>query len=351
MKYNNKTIFRRKDRLHEWFMRYRKGKQQITIYGKTQQEVIAKYKQALKQDKEQLKLEYQQQQAEQQKQYTLKQWFDKFIELYKVNYVTDTTIKSIKYDFEKLKPLHNTQLKELKGMDIQKTINNVPYPSTQIRLHILINSILEKAVLNDLIIKNVAKQVVKPKYQAKQKRALTKEEETIFVNACKKHKFGNFYLICLYQGLRKGEARALKVNDVDFENNTLRIDESLNTHTTRTTTKNKQSNRIMPLFDKTKVLLKELVKGKSKDDLIINIGVNRVDKALRDILKETKLKLSTHILRHTFITRCQELNIPIFIIQSWVGHEKGSVVTTKIYTHLNKDTNKQYIDIFNKNES
>ena len=106
----------------------------------------------------------------------------------------------------------------------------------------------------------------------------------------------------------------------------------------------------MPLFDKTKVLLKELVKGKSKDDLIINIGVNRVDKALRDILKETKLKLSTHILRHTFITRCQELNIPIFIIQSWVGHEKGSVVTTKIYTHLNKDTNKQYIDIFNKNE-
>jgi len=156
-------------------------------------------------------------------------------------------------------------------------------------------------------------------------------------------------LICLYQGLRKGEARALKVNDVDLENNTLRIDESLNTHTTDTSTKNQQSNRTMPIFEKAKEILINHMKNKKQNEYLFDIGINRVDKAIKEIVKNANIRnITTHILRHTFITRCQELNIPLYIIQSWVGHEKGSVVTTKIYTHLNQDTNLKYVDLLNK---
>lgn len=336
--YDGKTIQKRKDRKNSWYIRFYKNSRQITVYGKTQKEVIKNYKEAKKEKPKQ-----------KPKEFTLKQWFEKFIELYKTNKFTDTTIKANEYEFKKLKKIHNVPLKELNQFEIQEIINKIPHVTTRSRVFILLNAMLEKAYANDLIPKNIMKLVDKPKYKAKEKTALTQEEENMFVYACNQNYYGNYYLICLYQGLRKGEARALKVNDIDFKNNTLRIDESFNTHTTRTNTKNEQSNRIMPLFERTKNILQELVKGKNENDLIFNIGINKVDKALKDILKNTKIKkhITTHILRHTFITRCQENNIPLYVVQSWVGHEKGSVITTKIYTHLSNDANKKFVDIIN----
>lgn len=350
MKYNNKTIFKRKDRLHEWFMRYRKGKQQITIYGKTQQDVIKKYKLALKQDKEQLKLEYNQEQTKQQIQYTLKQWFEKFIELFKIKKVRETTIIKDRRNFEKLKPLHNLKLKDITLIHIQEVLNTIEGKALQRQMYILINSLLAKAKDSELIQKNVMKLVDKPKYKAKEKTALTRLQEKQFIENCKKHKSGNFFLISLYQGLRRGECRALKVNDIDFENNTLTIDESINPNTKITTTKNEQSNRVMPLFKKSKIILQELIKNKKQDELIFKIGINQIDEALKEITKNIKIQhISPHILRHTFITRCQELNIPLYVTQAWVGHERGSVVTTKIYTHLNEEINKKFTEILDNN--
>ena len=52
-------------------------------------------------------------------------------------------------------------------------------------------------------------------------------------------------------------------------------------------------------------------------------------------------------MRSTFITRCQEMNIPEFIIQSWVGHTIGSKVTKSVYTKYNAQDNTKYINIFN----
>ena len=334
MKYQNRKLKKRKDR-NLWEYRFRKNGKEIKVYGKTQRECIKNYKIAL-------------QEKTKTTEYTLKSWYDKFMELYKIGKVTDTTMNVNNSDFSKIKNLHKRKLKDLDQFEIQNAINKIPYASIRLRVWTLLNELLEKAFINDLIKKNVMKLVEKPKYKAKEKSALTKQEENLFVDKCKNNKWGDFYLVCLYQGVRKGECRALKVNDVDFENKTLKIDESLNVHTDRTNTKNKQSNRIMPLFDKTAEILKKHIIGKKRDDFIFDIGINRIDKALRDILKDIKIRhITTHSLRHTFITRCQEAHIPLFVVQSWVGHERGSVVTTKIYTHLNDETNIKFADIIN----
>lgn len=338
--YCNHTISKRNDR-KGYFTRISINGKQKSIYGATTKEVIKKLQEIKKEKTQTQKLI---------KKYTLLEWYNIFIELYKKHQVKDTTLKSFEYDFKKFSCLHNKNIEDIKPIEIQNELNKIPYPSTQIRLHIFLNSIFEKAVLNEIIIKNPMKAVIKPKYKAAQKCALTHNEEFEFIRCASQHKYGKYFLICLYQGLRKGEARALKVNDIDFNENTLRIDESLNTHTTRTTTKNLQSMRTIPLFSKAKEILKELVKGKKQNELIFNIGQHRVDKAIAQICESANIKhISTHILRHTFITRCQELNIPTYIIQQWVGHEKGSVVTTKIYTHLNNETNLQYAKVFDTN--
>ena len=52
----------------------------------------------------------------------------------------------------------------------------------------------------------------------------------------------------------------------------------------------------------------------------------------------TKYKITdsihTHVLRHTFVTRCQENGIPLIVIQSLVGHVEGSTLTNDTYTHV-----------------
>ena len=132
---------------------------------------------------------------------------------------------------------------------------------------------------------------------------------------------------------------------------TLRVDESINPGTTDTSTKNKPSNRITPIFKNAKVILEKYARGEP-GQRVFNIGIATVYEELERVLKKINIRYITpKNLRHTFITRCQELNIPEYIIQSWVGHKKGSKVTKATYTHLNQDINNKYINIINNSEN
>lgn len=347
MQYNHKTITKVLNR-DLWALRYRKDGKQKTVYGKTQKNCIENYKKILKQKTIPKTIEAPKEPPK-PKTYTLKEWYEKFKELYKVNKVKDTTIEKNDGEFKHLKALHNVYINELTIMQVIETFNKMKDGSRKRNTFILLKSMLEKAKINDLVSTNFMQKIDKPKYKAPERIALNKTQEQKFVKLCEQNKYGNFYLICLYQGLRRGECRGLRVNDIDLKNNTLTIDESFNIHTKRTNTKNEQSNRTMPIFEKSKKFLKELVKDKKAKDFIFPYDVDKLNSELKEIVKGFKFKKFTlHNLRHTFITRCQELNIPLYVIQSWVGHEKGSVVTTKIYTHLTQETNLKYAEIVNK---
>ena len=53
----------------------------------------------------------------------------------------------------------------------------------------------------------------------------------------------------------------------------------------------------------------------------------------------------THDLRHTFITRCQEVGIRREIVSIWAGHSADNSITSKIYTHLDKNEKLQLEEI------
>ncbi len=61
----------------------------------------------------------------------------------------------------------------------------------------------------------------------------------------------------------------------------------------------------------------------------------RVNDFLNTLNKEISIQnFTTHKLRHTFITRCQEKGIPLVVIQAMVGHIEGSTVTNDTYTSV-----------------
>ena len=100
----------------------------------------------------------------------------------------------------------------------------------------------------------------------------------------------------------------------------------------------------MPLFEKTKKILEKYKNIKGR---IFNISYNRIDYYTQELESKLNFELSIKFMRFTFITRCQEKNIPEFIIQSWCGHQIGSKITKQVYTKYNEEDNKQFIDIIN----
>lgn len=325
MKYKGVSIFKRKD-CKTYYARYRFNGKQHYISATTKKGCYELLKKALD-HKEEVK-------ANKYKSTTFEEWYNQWLSLFKTD-VKESTITNYRYMYKNLDSKFLTsEMIEITAIQVMEILNKIEGSRQRQKVYEWLKDIFHKAHLYKVTRENIFDVIEKPKHIAKKTIALTQEEEKIFINACRTSKFGIFFIICLMQGLRRGECLALTPEDFDFENKTLTINKSINDKTTCTAPKNIYSNRIMPLFDRTINELKDFnfVKG----ERLFNITPEPLQKNFKRILKRENLPdIKIHELRHTFITRMQELNIPEFIIQSWVGHELGSKVTKKVYTHVN----------------
>lgn len=321
-----------------YFARFRKNGKQHFVSAKTKKQCYEKVKQTYKQ-------------VEKEEKYnsstTFSDWYIKWLQLYKTNKVKQATIddyeKSLKYIPDTFK---TTKLTNISVEDIVVVLNSIEKPRTRQKVYELLFMMFDKAEKHDLITKNVMLRIDKPKHEKINSQPLTQEQQNAFVCVCDDILHGDYFKICLYQGLRKGEALALTRADVDFKNKTLSVNKSINKNNRFDTTKNKQSNRIMPLFDKTIDLLRKY-KNIPNEKRIFNFSPKIQRQTLKKINEQLPFHVKTKDLRSTFITRCQENNIPEFVIQSWVGHKIGSKVTSTVYTKHNSEIDFKYISILN----
>lgn len=145
--------------------------------------------------------------------------------------------------------------------------------------------------------------------------------------------------------MRIGEALGLNYTNIDFKNKKVSINKQLTPQGVVNNTKNEQSTRVIPLFDKSIGLIPEICEERRIWDINYKITNTNFHK----IIDNTNLpKISIHDLRHTFITNCQNKGIPEYVIQSIVGHEIGSKVTRQVYTHFNLEDNLSYINKINE---
>ncbi len=139
-------------------------------------------------------------------------------------------------------------------------------------------------------------------------------------------------------GLRVSELSNLQLNDINFENNTVRIFGK------------GSKERIIPVGDYAieaikNYLLKSrswLSKGKLNDYLFLNNHGEKISrqaffKMLKKlaISKNIKTEFSPHTLRHSFATHLLENGADLRSIQELLGH--SSISTTQIYTSVTDD--------------
>lgn len=94
-------------------------------------------------------------------------------------------------------------------------------------IHQVLRTALSLAVRWDLVSRNVARMVDRPRIERKQISPLTPEEARKFLAAIRGHRLEALFSVALALGLRQGEALGLRWEDIDFAAGTLRVNHQL----------------------------------------------------------------------------------------------------------------------------
>ena len=162
----------------------------------------------------------------------------------------------------------------------------------------------------------------------------------------------------LYQtGMRIGEAVALKWSDIEI------IDDIYIAHIVGTleylhkkpikssSTKTASGMRDIELSNRAVEILNFLKEYQNDSEFIFEsqsgtpILPNSINLFLRKAKKELEINkpLTTHIFRHTHISKLAELGVPLYVIQQRVGHSTGKV-TEQIYLHVTKKAKRKLVN-------
>lgn len=335
MKYHGITIHKNK-KCKTWYTRFRKDGIQNYISAKTQQECLEKLKQCLELPPRQKR-----------NTITFIQWYNKWFNLFKNGKVEQSTVNDYEFCLRQIPDnIKNKDITKISSLEIINILDTIKAERSKQKVYELLKAIFTKATAYKIIKSNIIDIIEKPKHEKEKGIALSYEQQQLFINACNNNKYGDIFKIILYQGLRVGEMLAITGHDIDLKNKKLIINKAINKDNKISHTKNKQSNRIMPLFNKTIEIIKKYTNNENR---IFNISYTTTQRNLKDILQKCNLpqNISIHDLRHTFITNCKNKNIPEHVIQALVGHEIGSSVTKQVYTHYNETDNLSYIDKLN----
>lgn len=171
-------------------------------------------------------------------------------------------------------------------------------------------------------------------------------------------------LISLYSGMRIGEICALKWSDIDFKNNIIHVNKTLQRiyiknekqQTTSkivvSTPKTFNSNRDIPMNKDFASIIKPLKINSKFYVLTSSIDCTEprsYRKHFTHVLKILKINhINFHSLRHTFATNCINFGIDYKTVSELLGHSDISI-TLNLYVHPNLSQKKKCMNIIWKN--
>lgn len=236
----------------------------------------------------------------------------------------------------------------------------------------LIRQAYNFAMLNGFINKDlfsIKGAIIKPISNKEDKdiEALEVDEQLALMEELKKcnDKYKNIIYIALFTGMRVGEILALKSEDINLDKNIINVNKTLTRDENErfvvgSTTKTYAGKREIPILKDISLLMNEYAKRKGYlfqvDKKFINPST--INSHFKKICKNANIKVTTtqkkkhykksnkdtiinlkssnvntHMLRHTFATRCIEAGINPAVLQRILGH-KNIEITLNTYTSI-----------------
>lgn len=228
----------------------------------------------------------------------------------------------------------------------------------------LLKRILNEAVDNDLIIKNVAQNIKTPKFNKKEKLPLTITEDKLLLNS--KSKYADFFILMRYTGMRKEEIVPLTINDINLTERTIIINKAvtfIHNQPVIKETKNSKTREV-PILDIVYSLVEKLVNEAKQNNqkLLFNkesdakmLTNSAIKRHLESFLYVTnknienekdRIHFTCHQLRHSYCTMIYYAGVKLKKAQELMGHSSAKMVYD-IYTHLDEQREKTDLVINN----
>lgn len=204
-----------------------------------------------------------------------------------------------------------------------------------------------------LAVRNVVREITKPKITGGRLRFLNAEETTALLRACGKSRnrtLQAFVLLLLHTGMRPSEAAGLRWNQVNLEDKSLEVQ---NTKTVYARTGIR--GRRIPLTDTAAAALREIVQEREYIFLPADkIGAGTILRpavyfrtAFEGACRRAGLRdFHMHDCRHTAASWLVMLGVDIRTIAEILGH--STLAMTMRYTHLLEDHKRDAISRLNK---
>lgn len=391
------SIYQRKD--GTWTAQYTDaaGKKRY-LYGKTQQIVKDKLKEAIRQTDQGLWADA--------NRIKFVDWLKDWLEVYERPKVQEKTY-SLMYNavYKHIAPAFpRVLLKDLRPEMIQKFINEKavggrldgrPGGIAARTLEIYkraFNGALTQAVDNNLILSNPAKKVSLPKIPYKEKQILTREQQRKLEQAALEHDNPLMFMIFLglYSGMRVGEMIGLKIDDIDFEKEEIHVRRTIGRANLPGTGKGKRvisepktakGRRTIPMPDFLADRLKQYIEDRNalveavdgnwreyaprgvrpgvsfegwKDEGYVFLSAwgkppeyGTVYSLFNKLLDKLEIpRVTIHALRHTFATRAIEAGFDVKSLSEILGHTDATV-TLNTYTHALEEQKRQNMNKLN----
>lgn len=289
---------------------------------------------------------------------------DEWLEVYKQQVEEETYTKGIYFKdkavdyFDKDTLLQRVSVADwnnfLHDLAYTKNLANGTMTVIKSKVKVFITYCVQKGYMDEITTNKITFQRKKESQSKIENKFLEDDEYKAVIAAFDDNK--RYQLLFEWQyltGMRIGEVLALRKSDVHITNErsyasvTGTYSRLLRKRKERT--KTKAGTREVDLPSKAIYIYFEACKLSDNDFLFVSSNQTVHDEgnlhlALKRRQKKLKIdkNLSTHIFRHTHISKLAELGVPLNVIRDRVGHE-SSDITEKIYLHVTKNMKREMV--------
>jgi len=263
--------------------------------------------------------------------------------------------------------------------------------STMANLKSCLNKVFECAIEDGILAKNPIKTIELPQTESKAREAISEAQMILFMSYVKESpkykKYYPLFVVLFNSGMRIGELSALTWDDIDFKEETISINKTMNRYRKKDygftmalgTPKSKTSTRTIMMNEVVKVALRTQrflnvpsdIKVPYLDDtgrvikqvegfvFLNSYGNVWSEPTIRDVIrsivaaqnkevagtdKPVLLPFCPHMVRHTFTSVAYSAGADVKVVSGILGHA-STAITLDRYTHLTEEKKKEQKEV------